>query len=232
MDGWGNVELTMSHASQYAIVLDQKNHTLPFTDVGEEDWYNEAVEFVYRQGIMTGTSATIFAPNAPLSRAMVAQILYNLEGQPEVTETAEFTDVGEGHWTIDSITWANEAGLMIGYGNDLFYPARPGRSFQVSRWRQGPGLGKDCNELGHWPGTYQRLRGQYSAARRQHNPYPGSHDVDGFCSEFDEVTVSDIAKKDREKSRPFFFVCLRSSSFETQTSCLVFADLLAYKALI
>ena len=42
----------------------------------------------------------------------------------------------------------------------------------------------------------------------------------------------DIAKKDREKSRPFFFVCLRSSSFETQTSCLVFADLLAYKALI
>ena len=55
----------MSHASQYAIVLDQKNHTLPFTDVGEEDWYNEAVEFVYRQGIMTGTSATTFAPTHP-----------------------------------------------------------------------------------------------------------------------------------------------------------------------
>ena len=73
---------------------------------------------------MTGTSATIFAPNATLSRAMVAQILYNLEGQPEVTESAEFTDVGEGHWAIDSITWANEAGLMIGYGNDLFYPDR------------------------------------------------------------------------------------------------------------
>ena len=122
MDGWGNVELTMSRASQYAIVLDQKNHTLPFTDVGEEDWYNESVEFVYRQGMMTGTSATTFAPNATLCRAMVAQILYNLEGQPEVTESAEFTDVGEGHWAIDSITWANEAGLMIGYGNDLFYP--------------------------------------------------------------------------------------------------------------
>ena len=65
MDGWGNVELTMSHASQYAIVLDQKNHTLPFTDVGEEDWYNEAVEFVYRQSMMTGTSATTFAPTQP-----------------------------------------------------------------------------------------------------------------------------------------------------------------------
>ena len=124
MDGWGNVELTMSHASQYAIVLDQKNHTLPFTDVGEEDWYNEAVEFVYRQGIMTGTSATIFAPNAPLSRAMVAQILYNLEGQLEVAETAEFTDVGEGHWALDPVTWVNETGLMIGYGNGTFYPDR------------------------------------------------------------------------------------------------------------
>ena len=48
MDGWGNVELTMSRASQYAIVLDQKNHTLPFTDVDEEDWYKESAEFVYR----------------------------------------------------------------------------------------------------------------------------------------------------------------------------------------
>ena len=65
MDGWGNVELTMSHAIQYAIVLDQKNHTLPFTDMGEQDWYKESVEFVYRQGMMTGTSATTFAPTHP-----------------------------------------------------------------------------------------------------------------------------------------------------------------------
>ncbi len=96
VDEKGGVALTVTHASQYAIVLDLKSHTLPFTDVNEGDWYSEAVEYVYRQDIMSGNSAESFGPNSVLTRAMVAQIFYNLEGKPEVADTADFTDVS-GH---------------------------------------------------------------------------------------------------------------------------------------
>ena len=64
VDEKGGVALTVTHASQYAIVLDLKSHTLPFTDVNEGDWYSEAVEYVYRQDIMSGNSAETFGPNS------------------------------------------------------------------------------------------------------------------------------------------------------------------------
>ena len=67
VDEEGNVSLALTHASQYAIVLDTKSHELPFEDVGESDWYTAAVEYVYRQWhIMTGTSATTFRAGHPL----------------------------------------------------------------------------------------------------------------------------------------------------------------------
>ncbi len=68
VDASGNVALKFTHASEYAIVLDTESHELPFTDVGESDWFMTAVQYVYRNGIMTGTGATTFEPNATLSR--------------------------------------------------------------------------------------------------------------------------------------------------------------------
>ena len=121
VDEEGNVSLALTHASQYAIVLDTKSHELPFEDVGESDWYTAAVEYVYRQDIMTGTSATTFEPNTPLSRAMVAQILYNLEGQPAVAGESTFAD-GIGHWAANAIAWAQENGVVNGYEDNTFRP--------------------------------------------------------------------------------------------------------------
>ena len=121
VDEDGNVALKFTHASEYAIVLDEKSHELPFTDVGKKSWYTAAVQYVYQHGIMAGTSATAFAPDATLSRAMVAQILYNLEGQPTVTGESTFTDAS-GHWAIDAITWAQETGVVNGYENNTFRP--------------------------------------------------------------------------------------------------------------
>ena len=123
VDANGDVSLPFTHASEYAIVLDEKSHELPFTDVADGDWFQAAVEYVYRQGIMAGTSATTFEPNTPLSRAMVAQILYNLEGQPTVTGESTFTDVS-GHWAIDAITWAQKTGVVNGYEDNTFRPNR------------------------------------------------------------------------------------------------------------
>ena len=121
VDEEGNVSLALTHASQYAIVLDTKSHELPFEDVGESDWYTAAVEYMYRQDIMTGTSATTFEPNTPLSRAMVAQILYNLEGQPAVAGESTFADE-IGHWAANAIAWAQENGVVNGYEDNTFRP--------------------------------------------------------------------------------------------------------------
>ena len=92
-----------------------------FTDLGENQWYHDAVDYVVEHGIMTGTSATTFEPNTTLSRAMVAQILYNLEGQPTVTGESTFTD-SNTHWAAKAIAWAQKTGVVSGYGNNTFRP--------------------------------------------------------------------------------------------------------------
>ena len=94
----------------------------PFTDVADDAWYKEAVDYVYANGLMSGTSATTFAPSTQLSRAMMVQILYNLEEQPVVTESAAFTDVAAGAWYAGAVNWAAGEGIVSGYGNDRFGP--------------------------------------------------------------------------------------------------------------
>lgn len=121
VDSSGNVALKFTHASEYAIVLDESSHELPFTDTAKGAWYQGAVEYVYRNGVMTGTSATTFSPNTAMNRAMVAQILYNLEGQPTVTGESTFTD-SNTHWAAKAIAWAQKTGVVSGYGNNTFRP--------------------------------------------------------------------------------------------------------------
>ena len=125
VDSSGNVALKFSHASEYAIVLDERSHELPFTDTVKGAWYQGAVEYVYRNGIMTGTSATTFEPNASLSRAMVAQILYNLEGQPDISEENlgyPYSDVDAEAWYGDAVYWARINGVATGYEDNTFRP--------------------------------------------------------------------------------------------------------------
>ena len=84
----GSVSLPLSHASQYAIVIDDHNHgvvTLPFIDVHPGDWFYDPVCFVYENGLMTGTSATTFEPNTHLTRAMLVAMLHRLEGSPQAS---------------------------------------------------------------------------------------------------------------------------------------------------
>lgn len=94
----------------------------PFTDISNGTWYYDAVKFVDENNLMSGYGNGIFAPNANLSRAMLAQILYNKEGQPTVTNSNIFTDVSNEMWYAKAITWAEENGFVSGYGNNLFGP--------------------------------------------------------------------------------------------------------------
>ena len=96
---------------------------LPFTDVKTGAWYYGAVEYVYENSLMAGTGATTFDPERNLTRAMTAQILYNLEGKPEVTEEATFADMNTApNWSVDAIAWAQDTGVVAGIGNNLFDP--------------------------------------------------------------------------------------------------------------
>ena len=96
--------------------------TWPFEDVTEGDWFYDAVAYVYENGIMAGTSETIFDPYMELDRAMAAQLFYNLEGKPTVTGDSAFTDVTSGHWAVDAITWAAQNDIVAGIGGNLYDP--------------------------------------------------------------------------------------------------------------
>lgn len=96
---------------------------LPFTDVDSDDWFLAAVQYVYENGRMAGTSSTTFQPEVNLTRAMAAQVLYNLEGQPAVTGDTTFTDAAAaGEWAVKAITWAEQTGVVAGIGDGLFDP--------------------------------------------------------------------------------------------------------------
>ena len=96
---------------------------LPFTDVDGDDWFLAAVQYVYENDRMAGTSSTTFQPEVHLTRAMAAQVLYNLEGQPAVTGDTTFTDAAAaGDWAVKAITWAEQTGVVAGIGDGLFDP--------------------------------------------------------------------------------------------------------------
>ncbi len=94
----------------------------PFTDVKEGDWYYNAVKYVNQNGLMDGTSATKFSPRVNLTRAQFAQILYNAEGNPDVTWTDKFSDVKEGAWYAKAVIWAAENNVLAGYANGTARP--------------------------------------------------------------------------------------------------------------
>lgn len=96
---------------------------MPFTDVEEDSWYSDSVQYVYDNKLMKGTSATKFEPHIAMSRAMVVQILYNKSGNPKVTGNASgFTDVSKSDWYFEPVKWAHENGYASGVGNGKFDP--------------------------------------------------------------------------------------------------------------
>ena len=102
--------------------------TLPFTDVSEGDWFYDPVVYAYDEGLMTGTSATEFAPNVTMTRAMIVSVLYRLEGSPDLSEGNlgyPYEDVEGDAWYAMPVYWARESGVMAGYSDSTFGPNDP-----------------------------------------------------------------------------------------------------------
>lgn len=94
--------------------------TVAFSDVSESDWFYKGVSYVVENGMMNGVGENQFAPNAPLTREMLAVVLYNMEKQPESTGVNPFADVKADMWYTDAIVWANANGIVAGYDDSTF----------------------------------------------------------------------------------------------------------------
>ena len=93
-----------------------------YADLSTGTWYHEAVDYAIRRGLLTGYGNGTFNPNGNLSRAQLAQILYNMEGKPSINGGSSFVDVAPDSWYADAVTWAAAQGIVGGYGNGRFGP--------------------------------------------------------------------------------------------------------------
>ena len=105
---------------------ERENVTAVFDDV-YNDWYTEYVQYVYNNDLMTGIKGTRhFAPNDNITKAQVAQVLYNMEGKPGIADRSVFTelkDVYESEWYADAVAWAYNMGVVTGDLNaKKFFP--------------------------------------------------------------------------------------------------------------
>ena len=112
----GDVTITATFAES-----DEPECALPFVDVHANDWFFDPVCYVYREGLMTGTSATTFAPDATTTRAMIVSILARQENVTSA-EDAGFTDVDENDWYATAVNWAAREGIVAGFEDDSFRP--------------------------------------------------------------------------------------------------------------
>lgn len=92
-----------------------------FMDVNKEDIYYKEIDYAESCGIFNGESADIFAPNKNMTRAMITQVIYNLEKNPEFTKS-QYDDVKETDWFFDAVSWGTDKGIIEGMGNNKFEP--------------------------------------------------------------------------------------------------------------
>lgn len=97
---------------------------LPFTDVQEDMWYYSAVQYVYAQGLMAGTTTSTFSPDMSTSRGMIVTILHRLSGSP-AGGSSNFTDVATDMYYADAVAWAAANGVVEGYSDGRFGPDDP-----------------------------------------------------------------------------------------------------------
>ena len=137
-DGWnqggstapgdGNITFTMTaRVNSFSGVTDYTGDApdigqpVRFTDVDPNDWYWESIDYVVRNGLMSGTSTSTFEPDAVTTRGMLVTVLYRMEDSPAVGESG-FSDVESGRDYSDAVAWAAASNIVKGYGDGTFGP--------------------------------------------------------------------------------------------------------------
>lgn len=131
----------------------------PYTDVSKNDWFYDSVAYVSANGIMNGYADGTFAPGRNLSRAQLAQLLYNLEGRP-ASAAVRYTDAQAGAWYESAVSWAAKAGILTGYADGSIRPNDSITRQQLAAmlYRYARYTGRDVSrraDLGSYTDTHQ-----------------------------------------------------------------------------
>ena len=113
----GSIELTLTASARFKIVDRSKS----FSDVTAADWAHEPVTFVTARELFNGVSDTEFGPKQPMTRGMLAAVLYRLEDAKD-GGTPDFSDVAAGQYYTEAIAWAAKRGVVTGLGDGRFSP--------------------------------------------------------------------------------------------------------------
>jgi hypothetical protein len=121
-----------------------------YTDVRDNDWFKDAVDFVTDKGLMNGVGGTLFGPNMTVTRGMLVTILWRLAGSPVVNFAMPFTDAGSGKWYTEAIRWAASQKIVNGVSADKFNPDAPVTREQLAAilYRFAAAMGYDTTQGG------------------------------------------------------------------------------------
>ncbi len=92
-----------------------------FQDISLDSWYHSAVDYAVSEGLFQGISETEFAPEQPMTRAMMVTVLWRYSGGA-AEGNPPFSDVPEDSWYTEAVAWAYENGIVTGVETDLFDP--------------------------------------------------------------------------------------------------------------
>ena len=95
----------------------------PFSDVSA-GWQHEPVSWLYQKGYVTGVSASRFAPDAFMTRAQFAVLLWRVAGEPTVSQPVPFDDV-TASWQTEAVAWMAKKGITTGTSPNRFSPDLP-----------------------------------------------------------------------------------------------------------
>ncbi|MGM9641171.1 MAG: S-layer homology domain-containing protein, partial [Faecousia sp.] len=138
-----------------------------YTDVDQNQWYHEAIDYVVSNNLMTGVGNNQFRPNDMLTRGQIVAVLYRMEGSPEVTGTVPFTDVADGEYYTNAVIWAYQNGIVKGVSDTAFAP-----SVAVNREQMVTFLAR-----------YAKLTGVEVTAKGDLSKYPDGTQVSSFAVE-------------------------------------------------
>ena len=94
----------------------------PFDDVDKDDWFYDAVRYVYENGLFSGMTENTFAPNEAITRGMLVTVLWRIEEQPVANDLILFDDVDQSAYYAEAICWAASEKIVNGYSDTEFAP--------------------------------------------------------------------------------------------------------------
>jgi lysophospholipase L1-like esterase len=101
---------------------DEDTVCAPYTDINRGAWYHTAVHFAIENGIMGGTGNGKFEPGIAVTRGMIAQMIYAMEGKPRASGRKQFDDVAAGKWYTNAVAFVYANRIMGGYDEKTFGP--------------------------------------------------------------------------------------------------------------